>query len=371
MQKEKPPYLLIDALNCNAGCICGTGVEEEKSNIDDNLYHLLRIREESKSRKISSAWSKKLTPEKRLKKLNKQFSKLNLSDFYRVYTDHSLDCQYEIPSENIRENLFNKMLKNEEWKKEINCSGCGYNTCKEMVTAIYNGYNHKENCIYYMKDIIEIEKNNAINLSDEIKREQEIIRSQSNVIDTMDEINQEFEQLYAAVTIMVEGNHVVAEESVDISQNVQMIAQFFEELDSALNNIQGLLAELNKSTDEVISISSKTNLLALNASIEAARAGNAGRGFTVVAEEINQLAKNSKETANHSSANQKSITDSVMGILSDAQKLINIIRTVDGRTQNLAATTEEVAASAENLTQASNNIKTSLYNLVQQETSSV
>ena len=43
-------------------------------------------------------------------------------------------------------------------EKEINCSCCGYDTCKEMAIAIFNEFNHKENCIYYLKKEVEVEK---------------------------------------------------------------------------------------------------------------------------------------------------------------------------------------------------------------------
>lgn len=71
---------------------------------------------------------------------------------------------------------------------------------------------------------------------------------------------------------------------------------------------------IHELTDDIKSISSNTNLLALNASIEAARAGDAGRGFAVVADEIGALAAQTLKTVENISGIVDEVSDSVSNL---------------------------------------------------------
>ena len=77
----------------------------------------------------------------------------------------------------------------------------------------------------------------------------------------------------------------------------QVIHGIVQALQKAIENSSSV-GQVNELTGEILSVSGKTNLLALNAGIEAARAGAAGKGFAVLADEIRQLAENTKYTAN-------------------------------------------------------------------------
>ena len=102
----------------------------------------------------------------------------------------------------------------------------------------------------------------------------------------------------------------------------------------------------SKDTDEILSfiqaISAKTNMLGLNAAIEAARAGDAGKGFKVVATEIRKLSTSTTESVKKVDLVLKNISQSIKGINEKISKS-------NGVFEGQAATLEEIAASLEEL----------------------
>ena len=81
-----------------------------------------------------------------------------------------------------------------------------------------------------------------------------------------------------------------------ISANmVQDARQSTETADTKMSELAGVAEEIGEVVDLIGAIADRTNLLALNASIEAARGGEAGRGFAVVASEVKELARQTRE----------------------------------------------------------------------------
>ena len=364
--KDRTPYLFTDALNCADGCLCGTATEPEISKTDDALYNVLKIKEDVKKNSLASAWSKKLSPKQRLKKFNRQFRNLDLNDYLRAYEDLSAQCQNNIPSEEQKQAIFNSMNKTTYESQHINCSCCGYNSCEDMVTAIHNGFNKKENCIYYIKNQVEEQRENAMMLARENEEEKEIVKQQGEkIIVTVNEINDSFEVLHEAVDNMADGNASNAEESTEIAKHMHEITDFCRDLNKSMYEINDMIAELTHNNEDVVSIAEQTNLLALNASIEAARAGEAGRGFAVVADEINNLATSSRDTASRSNDSQGKILQYVSKIIEDSQNLMDITTYINLRVDSLAASTEQIAASAEVILTTSDDVKDRLGALVE------
>jgi methyl-accepting chemotaxis protein len=103
-----------------------------------------------------------------------------------------------------------------------------------------------------------------------------------------------------------------------------MIEEKRQSLEQAIERSRSV-KKINDLTDEILNITSQTNLLSLNASIEAARAGEAGKGFAVVADEIRMLADSSRDTANNIQEISKLVIEAVSQLSENADEILSFV----------------------------------------------
>lgn len=145
---------------------------------------------------------------------------------------------------------------------------------------------------------------------------------------------------------------VTEQTSSAIEDLTKSAVSLFDVLSDIKKGSANVMDEIGK-TDKIISfvdnMAKNTNLLGLNAAIEAARMGIEGRGFTVVADEIRKVASSSKDSA-------KSIDKILTIIKSETMEVSSIIQNAYVLGESQAAASEEISATIFNLEDASRNI---------------
>ena len=125
------------------------------------------------------------------------------------------------------------------------------------------------------------------------------------------DLEQVMGDLSRELSASAEVSNSAASAAMAAAQKIEITGTQMQTLESAIENISNMSAEIGKIIGEINSIAQQTNMLSLNASIEAASAGSAGKGFAVVAAQVGELAARSAQAARQTS---ELITNSIHAV---------------------------------------------------------
>ncbi len=309
---------VFDVLSCAAGCNGGPAI-----GVNYTSFNAEKVMHDVKLYKLNNYENK--TREKR------QFAmfdrKLRLEHFIRKY--EAKQSMGHNPTNDEIDAMLAKMEKFSESERKYDCHACGYKSCRDMAWSICKGLNVVENCVEYSRKQSEKKTHALADMSTNIST------MTDTLIQLYGDLGSAIDRVGGEVT-NIDGLNVLNLEKMEIiTQEVRSLREVCTSIVDAMGSISANIEGFAEMTQSVSTIARQINLVALNASIEASRAGEFGSGFAVVANEVRLLAKNSAEAVGDAQSKQVSVEKSIgeIGVM---------IESINSLTQKLNSSIEDM-----------------------------
>jgi methyl-accepting chemotaxis protein len=220
-------------------------------------------------------------------------------------------------------------------------------TLRELITGIRDGVTQIASAA---EELSAVTEQTSAGVNNQKVETDQVATAMHEMTATVQEVARNAEQASRAATEADgqarEGDKVVAEA---ITQIERLAAEVNRSTD-AMSHLQQESDKIGQVMDVIKAVAEQTNLLALNAAIEAARAGEAGRGFAVVADEVRGLAQRTQKST-------EEIEGLVAGLQSGTQQVANVMHNSRTLTDSSVELTRKAGSSLESITRTVSNIQ--------------
>ncbi len=189
----------------------------------------------------------------------------------------------------------------------------------------------------------------SANLTTMSSTSEEMSANTSSVSSTVEQMSNNMNMVAAAIEEMSVSIKDIARNARDGAKVSEEAISMSQAAFETINELGGTADDIGKVTEVIKGIADQTNLLSLNASIEAASAGDAGKGFAVVANEIKELAKQSAKAA-------KDIAVRIGGVQKSTENAVKVIAKVSTTINNITGSAGKIANAVEEQTRTTNEI---------------
>ena len=216
-----------------------------------------------------------------------------------------------------------------------------------IANEVINGTERAMGLVEHLKESSESVKQSVSDISSSTAATAENMQEQNTMTQSIQEniesTAKRSEHMVRVARKSGELNQMNADKMKELKKHADILAKTNQQVAELMEQLQENVGEVRTITKTIFAISSKTNLLALNASIEAARAGEAGRGFAVVADEIGELSERTRVETESIARILDKLTTNADQTAAAVEKTLNVSEAQDAMIKEVADQVDELS----------------------------